>query len=129
MFSTLQPELCGTQSGTRMHGSTQPKRLQSTVGEMRGKDFNSSMSKSANDTKLYGTINMLEGRDATQKDQDRLERWACANLMKFNQAKCKVLHVGHSHPRHKYRLGREWLESSPKEKDLGVLVDEKLNMS
>jgi len=49
--------------------------------------------------------------------------------MKFNQAKCKVLHMCRGSPKHKYRLGGEWLESSPEEKDLRVLVHEKLNMS
>ncbi|PKU42351.1 hypothetical protein llap_7351 [Limosa lapponica baueri] len=61
-------------------------------------------------------------------DLDRLQRLAHANL-KFNKAKCKVLHMGRGNPKHKYNLGREWIEGSPEKKDLGVLVDEKLNMT
>ncbi|KAJ7428710.1 hypothetical protein WISP_00935 [Willisornis vidua] len=62
-------------------------------------------------------------------DLDRLERWADSNGMKFNMAKCRVLHFGHNNPLRCYRLATEWLESSRAERDLGILIDRKLSMS
>jgi len=41
--------------------------------------------------KLCGVVDMLEGKDGIQRHLDRLGRWACVHLIKFNKAKCKVL--------------------------------------
>ncbi|KAJ7399366.1 rna-directed dna polymerase from mobile element jockey-like [Pitangus sulphuratus] len=80
-------------------------------------------------TKLGGVANSPECCAALQKDLDRLERWAEKNLLKFNKDKCRVLHLEKSNPGHQYSLGANLLESSSMEKDLGVLMDNKLSIS
>jgi len=101
----------------------------STYSSMTGMKVEGTLSKFSDDTKLGGVADTLEGCGTIQQDLDRLESWVQRNLMKFNKGKCRVLHLGRNNPMHQYRFGADLLQSSSVEKDLGVLVDNKLTMS
>jgi len=76
-----------------------------------------------------GLADAPEGCAIIQQELDRQESWAGRNVMRFNKSKCRVLHVGRNNHMHQYRLGDDLLERSSVEKDLGVLVDNRLAMS
>lgn len=85
--------------------------------------------KFADDTKLIGEVDTLEGKAILQEDLDRLEQWANENMMKFNKGKYKVLCLEKHNPRLQHSLGSTCLESSSMERDLGILMDHMLSMS
>ena len=85
--------------------------------------------KFADDTKLGGAVDTLEGKEALQRDLNKLETWAITNHVKFNKGKYQILHLGHGNAVCTDSLRNKRLESSPVERDLGVLADGKLNMS
>jgi len=77
------------------------------------------LSKFAGDTNLHGVVSVPERQDAVQRDPDRLKQWAQVNLMRFNNPKCKVLHLGCSSPHYQYKVGDVMMEYSPAKKGLG----------
>ena len=83
------------------------------------------LKKCTDNTKLSGAFDTPEAWDIIQKNLDNLEKWASVNLMSEVQDSAS----GSGNPWYQYRLRDERIENSPKEKDLGVLVDEKLDMS
>ena len=54
-------------------------------------------------------------------------RWATDNMMEFNTDKCGVMHFGLKNARESYELNGKILTSKASERDLGILVDDRLN--
>ena len=80
----------------------------------------------ADDCKLYGKVTSA-GVNMVQEDLTNLEQWSRIWQLPFNAKKCKCMHFGHNNPNHTYVLDGQVLEAITNEKDLGVMVDNKLN--
>lgn len=60
-------------------------------------------------------------KESIQRELDSLE-WALRNLLRFNKATQKVLHVGGSNSIYEERLGEELTENRPARKDMKVWI-------
>uniref|UniRef100_A0A7M4ETW3 Reverse transcriptase domain-containing protein n=1 Tax=Crocodylus porosus TaxID=8502 RepID=A0A7M4ETW3_CROPO len=92
------------------------------------KGVKSTLFKFADNTKMWGDVGKLEGRNRLQSDLDRLQAWVDENRMGFNTDKCKVIHLRRKNHHHTYRLGNSLFVTAEAEKDLGVIIDAKMNM-
>ena len=94
-----------------------------------GDGIECALSKFMDNTKLSGAVDTTEGRDAIRRDPNKVEKRARGHLMQTNRDPCKVLQLGWGNPGYVYRAGEEFIESSPMGKELGLLVNEKLDVS
>ena len=88
----------------------------------------------ADDTKIWRRINNYSDHVVLQNDINALFKWSQDNKMNFHPKKCKVLVVTLEtrqsilpFDRYPYCLNNACLDYVSSEKDLGVLIDERLN--
>ena len=89
---------------------------------------------SYDDTKLIQKLIPATSHKELKDDLNRLIEWPKKWELKLNSSKCKVMHFGNdisnSHTMSDLNvLKRKMLEFITEEKDLGVIIDHKLNFS
>ena len=80
----------------------------------------------ADDTKIYRPIVTIQDKQLLQDDIVNLQEWSEKWQLKFNEDKCKVMHIGPHNPDLIYTMNNANLKACKFEKDLGVIIDEDL---
>ena len=80
----------------------------------------------ADDAKLYRTIQTKEDASSLQEDIDSLVRWSLNWQLPFNVEKCKIMRIGNDKNPQTYYMNEQPLDYVKEEKDLGVVVDNRL---
>ena len=91
----------------------------------------------ADDTKIWRSITSQLDHQLLQNDINYLNSWATLNKMHFHPLKCKVVSIQSSPSplavlpfvSFHYHLGESLLEYAEKERDLGVIINCKLNFN
>jgi hypothetical protein len=78
--------------------------------------------KFADDTKVGQRVDSQEACENLQRALDHLCTWAQTWGMAFNVAKCKVMHLGRTNPKHQYKMNGHVLTETEEEADIGVRV-------
>ena len=87
------------------------------------------MAKFADDTKISGVSTKYENCLALQSDLDKITKW-CENWdMSLNYEKCTSLHIGNNNVNFTYTMNDKLLNKAIEQKDLGVIIDNKLKFS
>ncbi|KAK3089125.1 hypothetical protein FSP39_001036 [Pinctada imbricata] len=83
----------------------------------------------ADDTKIFNLVQEVEDKNTLQRDLEQLTTWSNTWLLRFHPQKCKHLHIGKRDPdpEFHYSLLGNTLEQVKEEKDIGVIIDEKLS--
>lgn len=81
------------------------------------------LGKFADDTKLCKGISNHQDANILKQDLDKIYTWSLEWQMLFNVDKCTVIHMGKNNIQFHYKLGENIIQSSQKERDLGVIID------
>ena len=85
-------------------------------------DITSKVLKFADDTKVFKEIKSDANRQHLQDDLNKLIEWSEKWQMLFNFGKCKCCHTGHGNEDAQYTMGGTVLNTTLKEKDLGLTI-------
>ena len=92
-------------------------------------DITSKVLKFADDTKMFRKIKSDAHRQHLQDDLNKLIEWSEKWQMLFNFGKCKCLHTGHGNEDAQYTMGDTVLNTTLKEKDLGLTISADMKVS
>ena len=106
-----------------------PVRSGVPQGSVLGPVVRNHILKFADDTKLFSQISTYEDAKKLQKDLSTINEWSNEWSMLFNAEKFKCIHYGYNNKQYDYFMGKECIETTHEERDLGVIITETLDVT